>query len=245
MLRNDNWHVSQFACVADLENGKSGDICYIADALLTIFTSGTSMAALEFNPVSVYSPDELEKVGNALIYLSEHTDKPSKTKVLKLLYLLDEFSVKGRGFPMFGLTYKVWQLGPVCEEVFIDLSNEPALLKDYVTVEYDEKNLSTVRAKRAFDDGEFSDNDIKLMEHVAKTYKRSTAKTLVAITHRESSLWYRLAKEKGLLELFDKGATNNSEFTIDFKDLVAGDALKTQVYEHYVETMETHRALRS
>lgn len=203
------------------------------------------MAALEFKPVSVYSPDELEKVGNALIYLSQHTEKPSKTKVLKLLYLLDEFSVKLRGFPMFGLTYKVWQLGPVCEEVFIDLSNQPLLLKDYVTVEYDGKGLSTVRPKRAFNHGEFSDNDMKLMDQVCATYRRSTAKTLVAITHRESSLWYRVAKEKGLLELFDKGATNNSEFTIDFKDLVIGDALKTQVFEHYVETMETHRALKS
>lgn len=203
------------------------------------------MVNLDFKPVSVYSPDELEKVGNALIYLSRETDKPSKTKVLKLLYLLDEFSVKLRGFPMFGLTYKVWQLGPVCEEVFIDLSNQPALLKDYVTVEYDEKSLSTVVAKRAFDDGEFTENDMKLLAHVAKTYRRSTAKALVAITHRESSLWYRMAKEKGLLELFAKGATNNSEFTIDFKQLVAGDAMKSQVFEHYVETMETHRALRS
>ena len=203
------------------------------------------MAALEFKPVSVYSPDELEKVGNALIYLSLHTEKPSKTKVLKLLYLLDEFSVKLRGFPMFGLTYKVWQLGPVCEEVFIDLSNQPLLLKDYVTVDYDGEGLSTVRPKRAFNEGEFSDNDMKLMEQVCATYRRSTAKTLVAITHRESSLWYRVAKEKGLLELFDKGATNNSEFTIDFRDLVIGDALKTQVFDHYVETMETHRALKS
>jgi len=203
------------------------------------------MASLEFKPVSVYSHEELEKVGHALIYLSTHTDKPSKTKVLKLLYLLDEFSVKLRGFPMFGLTYKVWQLGPVCEEVFIDLSNSPSLLKDYVGVEYDEKGLSTVVPKRAFDDGAFSAHDMQLMERVARTYRRSTAKTLVAITHRESSLWFRVAKEKGLLELFANGATNNSEFTIDFRDLVAGDALKSQVYEHYLETMETHRALRS
>lgn len=218
---------------------------YLAIDLLTANSSGPTMSAFEFKPVSVYSPDELEKVGNALIYLSEHTEKPSKTKVLKLLYLLDEFSVKLRGYPMFGLTYKVWQLGPVCEEVFIDLSNSPVLLKDYVKVEYDEKNLSTVVPARKFDDGEFSDNDMVLLEKVAKDYRRSTAKTLVAITHRESSLWYRVAKEKGLIELFDKGATNNSEFTIDFKELVVGDALKIQVYEHYVETMETHRALRS
>ncbi len=203
------------------------------------------MSLLDRRAVSVYSPEELEKVGNGLIYLSKHTEKPSKTKLLKLLYLLDEFSVKLRGFPLFGLTYKVWQLGPVCEEVFIDLSNHPALLKPYVTVEHDEKGQSTVVAKKAFDDGEFSANDLKLMEQVAKTYRRSTAKALVAITHRESSLWYRVAKEKGLLELFEKGATNNSEFTIDFKDLVTGDAVKAQVFEHYVETMETHRALRS
>ncbi|HMN04212.1 MAG TPA: hypothetical protein PKD45_00670 [Flavobacteriales bacterium] len=57
--------------------------------------------------MSVYSPDELRKVGNALIYLSQHTKDFGKTKLLKLLYPLDEFSVKRRGYPLFGLTYKV------------------------------------------------------------------------------------------------------------------------------------------
>lgn len=198
-----------------------------------------------FNPVSVYSPDELKKVGHALIYLSQHTRNPGKTKLLKLLYLLDEFSVKRRGFPMFGLTYKVWQLGPVCEEIFIDLSDGGFLLEDYVAVKYDEKGRSTVVAKQAFDDGEFSANDLQLLEEVAGKFANSTAKTLIGITHRESSLWYRMAKEKGLLDLFKRGATNNSELTIDFKDLVAGDPLKEQVYRHYMEARDVQRALRS
>lgn len=200
---------------------------------------------LGFKPVSVYSPDELRKVGNALIYLSKNTQNPGKTKLLKLLYLLDEFSVKRRGYPMFGLTYKVWHLGPVCEEIFIDLSSKAFLLDEFVSVQYDEKNRSTIVPKKPFDDGEFSDHDIELMEEVVRKYARSTAQSLINITHRESSLWYRMAKEKGLLELFRQGATNNSEFTINFKDLVVGDPLKEQVYDHYLETMEIHRALKS
>lgn len=52
-----------------------------------------------------------------------------------------------------------------------------------------------------------------------KTYK--TAKELVAITHKKGTLWYNLAKEKGLLEAFEKHECNNSSYVINFADAMS------------------------
>ena len=40
-----------------------------------------------------YREDQLEKLGNTAVYLSDHISDLSKTKLLKLLYLLDERSI--------------------------------------------------------------------------------------------------------------------------------------------------------
>lgn len=47
------------------------------------------MAALEFKPDSPYTRDQLEKLGNGNHLLGEHIKPLYKTKLLKLLYLLD------------------------------------------------------------------------------------------------------------------------------------------------------------
>jgi uncharacterized phage-associated protein len=67
-----------------------------------------------------------------LIYLSQKMGELSKTKALKLLYILDELAIKKSGIPFFNLKYKVWKFGPVSEEIFIDLSSDISLLKGYV-----------------------------------------------------------------------------------------------------------------
>ena len=54
----------------------------------------------------------MQKIGNALVYLSSHISDLSKTKLLKLVYLLDEVSIRKSGVPIFNLTYKVWKFGP-------------------------------------------------------------------------------------------------------------------------------------
>ena len=42
--------------------------------------------------MSKYSEENLSRIGNAAIYIAEHTSDLSKTKLLKLLYLMEERS---------------------------------------------------------------------------------------------------------------------------------------------------------
>src|SRR5690554_1034689 len=82
---------------------------------------------------------QLEKVGNASIYLANKISFLSKTKLLKLLYILDELSIKRSGIPFANLKYKVWKFGPVSEEIFIDLSSEMNMFSEYLNKVNDEK----------------------------------------------------------------------------------------------------------
>ena len=54
-----------------------------------------------------FDKEQLSKIGNALIYLSSNINRLPKTKALKLIYILDELSIKQSGIPFFNLQYKV------------------------------------------------------------------------------------------------------------------------------------------
>ena len=75
------------------------------------------------------SKSQIDKIGNTMVYLSKNIKRLSKTKLLKLLYILDEISIKSSGIPFLNLQYKVWKYGPVSAELFIDLSQKNDLGK--------------------------------------------------------------------------------------------------------------------
>ena len=58
-----------------------------------------------------------EKIGHCLIYFSKK-QPISLTKALKLLFLLDETSVKETGVPITWLDYYAWERGPVANDVY-------------------------------------------------------------------------------------------------------------------------------
>ena len=180
--------------------------------------------------------EQLDKIGNAIVFLSKTIPNLSKTKILKLLYVLDEFAISRNGVPFFNLQYKVWKLGPVPESIFIELSDKFSLswLAKYIGTSID--NDSTyIYPKADFCDDEFSDNDIELLEIVADKFKYTTAKELIDYTHRPTGLWHTTAKENGLLEYLETGIINSTDILIDMSSLVRHDERKRSIYEHYIE----------
>jgi uncharacterized phage-associated protein len=175
-----------------------------------------------------YHSEQLDKIGNTLIYLANHIQDLSKTKALKLLYILDELAVRKSGIPFLNLKYEVWKFGPVAEDIFIDLSNTPSLLKKYI------KSSTHIQALKAFNDDEFTQNDLTLLDLVVRDFGTKTAKELVKYTHRPKSLWYELAKENNVLDLLEQGKINSTKLVIDLGNLVAHDAVKKELYQDYI-----------
>lgn len=164
--------------------------------------------------MKTYSKDDIEKIGNAIIYLAERIPNLSKTKLLKLLYLLEESFAKKYQLPFLNLEFEVWQAGPVARDIFIDLSDEPFLLKDYITLEKKE-DATYIKPLAGFYDGEFSDNEIDMLNLIVTHLGPLTATELVNRTHQKNSNWYKVAKDKGLLDLFENRLTNSSDEKID------------------------------
>ncbi len=133
---------------------------------------------------------------------------------MKLLYLLEESYVKKYQLPFLNLEFEVWQGGPVARDIFIDLSDKPILLKDYLTIDKTD-DATYVKPASTFSDDEFSDNELDMLDLIVAHFGSWTAADLVKRTHQKNSVWYTIAKSKGLLDLFENQLTNSSDEKID------------------------------
>ena len=185
---------------------------------------------METKRYTLLTENQIDKLGNTLIYLLDHCKDLSKTKLLKLIYILDEVSIKKSGIPFFNLDYKIWQYGPVSEELFIELSDQPSLLKNFIK----QNTKGEIESYKSFDDGEFSDNDMELLDYVIDLFASKTATELVNYTHRQPTPWYKTADKNGVLELLENGNITNTEILVDMADLVSHDARKRIIYEDYI-----------
>lgn len=179
------------------------------------------------------------KLGNTVVYIASHTKNLSKTKLLKLLYFMEEYSVRRFHTPFLGLPFEVWQAGPVVKDVFIDLSETPVILDGFITKQV-KGDATYIQAAKEFCDDEFSDNDLVVMQDVLKKYGDKSAKELVGLTHQKGTLWYKVANQKQLLPLFESKMMNNSDYTIDFADELTETG--KEFYRDQIDFLQTSRA---
>lgn len=191
-----------------------------------------------------FTKDQIDKIGNTIIYLSHKLSDLNKTKILKILFLLEEASVKKYGYPFFGIDFQIWKLGPVVKDIFIDLSEDaPELLSAYI--KRDETNPSVFKSIKEFSDDEFSDNDMQLLEIISNFAQDKSASALVKHTHSHNSLWRKSAIRNGVLELLEEELLNSTEFNIDFSLLFENNSKLLQQYEEVKENLEFVRHLKS
>lgn len=167
-----------------------------------------------------FSEPTRQKLGNAIVYIARHTVNLSKTKLLKLLYLMEERMALKFHVPFLAIPFEVWQAGPVAKDVFVDLSDGPFLLKDYVKTEFRDGG-TFINPIADFDDSEFSEYELEMMDEVLKNYGNMSASELVALTHKKGSLWYKTAARTGLLDAFCRHECNNSDQQIDFTEAMS------------------------
>lgn len=191
-----------------------------------------------------FTRDQIDKIGNTIVYLSKQMADLSKTKILKILFILEEASIKKYGYPFFGIDFQIWKLGPVIKDIFIDLSEEkPSLLSEYIS--RDENNMSIFKSDKDFNDDEFSDNDIELLQIITTFVKDKNASTLVKITHSQNSLWRKSAIKNGVMELLEDELINSTEFNIDFSLLFENNPVMIDKFEEIIENLEFSKHLKS
>ena len=191
-----------------------------------------------------YTREQIEKIGNTIIYFSQRMDDLTKTKILKILFLLEEASIKKAGQPFIGIDFQLWKLGPVAKDVFIDLSSDenPVLLANYL--ERDSLDTKIFKAKTSFNDDEFSINDLRLMDIIVEFVKDKPASYLVKHTHSTNSLWRKSALQYGVLELLENELVNSTEFEVDFSLLFPQSSYLSERFEDSKENLEFVKNLK-
>lgn len=158
-----------------------------------------------------------QKLGNTIVYIARKKSNLSKTQLLILLYLMEERMALKYHIPFIGIPFEVWQIDPVAKDVFVDLSDSPYLLKNFVKTDFKDGG-TFIEAIADFDDNEFSECEIEMMDEILAKYGNMTVSDLVSETHKEGTLWYRTAVRTGLLEAFNKYECNNSDQQVDFTE---------------------------
>lgn len=174
-----------------------------------------------------------DKIGNLMILLATKIKPLYHTKLIKLLYLIDEAKVKDNGVPMTWLDYKIWQFGPVAPEVYF-LKDGNSVFNAYVNTQKNDSGTLIV-PKCKFDDGEFSERDLEIIDEIISKYGYMSSENLVNITHEPNSLWSKTKKAYGLD--FSSSIANISNISIDFTELIKEDEIKLDNYYGAKDTM--------
>lgn len=174
-----------------------------------------------------------DKIGNLMILLATKIKPLYHTKLIKLLYLIDEAKVQDNGVPMTWLDYKVWQFGPVAPEVYF-LKDGNSVFNAYINTQ---KNVSgtLIVPKCEFYDGDFSDRDLEIVDEVISKYGSISSESLVNITHEPNSLWSKTKEANGLD--FSSSIANISNISIDFTELIKNDEIKLDSYQGAKDTI--------
>lgn len=150
---------------------------------------------------------EREKLLNAIIYFAANTANCGKTKLYKLLFLLDTSHYQQTGRSITGMDYYAWKLGPVpadldneidSEAASTDESPDESALWDAIGIKpewFMNYPLFKIVPKKPFDPDYFTNREISLLEELASKYKDKSAKEMVDITHEPNGPWARVYSE--------------------------------------------------
>lgn len=181
-----------------------------------------------------------ELIGNLIILLTERCKPLYHTKMMKLLFLIDQEATIEKGAPLTWLEYKAWKFGPVSQDLFYSKNEGFNKFSKYVA--FEKKNNSVlVKPVKSFDDAEFSEWDLEIIDNVLKKYGGKTSDELIQLTHEKDSLWDKIIKRTGVKFSADN---QTSDEIINFLELIENDDFKKSIYFSTLENMELKSTLK-
>jgi uncharacterized phage-associated protein len=169
-----------------------------------------------------------EKIGVLLAYISSKTSELNLRKLIKLIFLIDEFYVKENGYPLTWLDYFAWEKGPVAPEIY-DIKN--GAFSKYVKARKNAKDdkYYIYPVSGFYLEGGlelFGEYHLEVIDSILDKYGDFTADQLSEITHQEESLWSKTVSENKL-DFKDSG---KSDVKLDLISLIKNDEEKFNSY---------------
>ncbi len=140
-----------------------------------------------------------ERLIHAIIYFLKNTNYCFKTKLFKLLYLLDFVSFKQTARAVTDLDYFAWEMGPVPKDLFEEFASPKPDLSQciYIPKTKDPDGIFRMRPKCKFDPNFFSKRELRLLKQIAYIFKDAKADEMIEVTHLPNEPWDKTIKQKG------------------------------------------------
>lgn len=147
-----------------------------------------------------------EKLIQAAIFFIQNTQSCQKTKLLKLLYLLDFEHYQQVGRTVTGLKYQAWEKGPVAPAVYEEIEAPSDDWQQHIEVIFNPTGYQNatptwdLKAKTDFDPSLFSKRELILLEEIARKYRYATAESLIRLCHDTAPWnipWKKAWEEEG------------------------------------------------
>lgn len=195
--------------------------------------------AMDKNRSSIFCKD---KVGTLLEYVCYQIPQMHLRKLLKIIYLIDEESVKLRAIPITWLDYYAWKKGPVAPDIYSISEGDWA---NFVTktIGHDGRIYVSSKKENPYlidkDMNVFSEYEKEIIDRVIVLCKDKTADELTDETHQKDSLWYQVVKKNHIT--FEKD--DQSTFPVILNDL--NNKENKEVYLEAFDCMMMQAALNS
>jgi uncharacterized phage-associated protein len=133
-----------------------------------------------------------QKLINAVIFFAGNTLHCGKTKLIKLLFLLDFEHFRLTGRSVTELDYYAWGKGPVPVDLYYELDEPDDDLKAIVRYKIEpmwDCQLNAISPAQGFDPSPFTKRELQLMEEISAKYHEHYATEMVDVTHAENGAW--------------------------------------------------------
>lgn len=177
-----------------------------------------------------------ERIGILLSYIGKQIPNLTLRKLIKLIFLIDECSVKEKGYPLTWLNYYAWEKGPVAREIY-DVKNNGGLFSEFINVKKNEENGKYMISTNTSFDLEtgmtkFSQNQIDMIDSIIEKNRTADEEKLTEITHEEKGAWNDTVKR------------NNISFKDNSKTNIKVDLIgffvnrESEMYQDYLEAFD-------
>lgn len=185
-----------------------------------------------------------QKIAVLLEYLAAKMPNVQLRKLLKILYLIDEESVRVRAIPVTWLDYYAWKKGPVAPEVY-EIKN--GAFADYVTCTIGEdgkRHVSSIKTAPYLIDKDMEIMSVyerQIIDRILQQYMHKSADELTEETHMQDSLWSQVVEENKI----DFSTDAKSEYLVDLNRINANDASLKEIYADAMDVMQMQAFLIS
>lgn len=138
---------------------------------------------------------------------------------MKLLYYLDFWHFKETGRSVTNQTYRAWEMGPVPQQIFYEISPENSskdlseflFVEENITDEVTGKHQFDFKPKKEFNEKIFTKREIAILKKVADVFLEATGEQMKDSTHLLNAPWDKTMKGKGNNAIIDYKVALDSE----------------------------------